>query len=564
MPTLFDSHEEFSDWFSKDIESHATKNKELNEAQLKRLHMILKPFMLRRVKKHVQQELGDKIEIDLYCNLTPRQKMLYKLVKSQISIKDLIERGASGDDQASLMNLVMQFRKVCNHPDLFDRQEVISAFSFAQFGNTTDWLREPPVLSIEASARNPIEFNVPKIFSSDSGLLELPSEDSTHTIRENIIKKLSVVTDPSNAYVNTVSKFSGTPAGDIVRAAQRGLFEKSLDNESYDLINDHLPSSLQIVNNSSSSADRLAGLGEIHNEYLLDHYIKELEPAYFERVTAPPISMHASERFFYQREQHARDVPFGVYPLTLNDEWNRYQKNLPLTPGRLPNVGAPGFTTISVPSMTKFIADSGKLKKLDELLVQLKKDDHRVLGYVKLSELQTVGSHVLSPAIYTRDHTVNYSLRTNAARQLLGLVDKKLGVYPFKLNYLGEDINKFKLGLNECIQNHLIVGEPIFKSVFVRKDQPKNPIIAPVAREVATVKLIPAADSTSGYPEILRLSGGKPFPPSWTHSKYSMAPGIETAAIESRINGDPSVKYIEVKPNYKPTEGGSNDMDVEL
>ncbi len=63
MPTLFDSHDEFSEWFSKDIESHAENKGEnnLNGHQLRRLHMILKPFMLRRVKKHVQNELGDKV-----------------------------------------------------------------------------------------------------------------------------------------------------------------------------------------------------------------------------------------------------------------------------------------------------------------------------------------------------------------------------------------------------------------------------------------------------------------------------------------------------------------------
>lgn len=61
MPTLFDSHEEFSEWFSKDIESHAENKTTLNEHQLKRLHMILKPFMLRRIKRHVQNELGEKV-----------------------------------------------------------------------------------------------------------------------------------------------------------------------------------------------------------------------------------------------------------------------------------------------------------------------------------------------------------------------------------------------------------------------------------------------------------------------------------------------------------------------
>lgn len=33
--------------------------------------------MLRRIKKDVENELSDKIEILMYCPLTSRQKMLY-------------------------------------------------------------------------------------------------------------------------------------------------------------------------------------------------------------------------------------------------------------------------------------------------------------------------------------------------------------------------------------------------------------------------------------------------------------------------------------------------------
>ncbi|KAG5654784.1 hypothetical protein H0H81_003792 [Sphagnurus paluster] len=63
MPSLFDSHDEFNEWFSKDIENAAeNKGSKLNEHQLRRLHMILKPFMLRRVKRHVQNELSEKVE----------------------------------------------------------------------------------------------------------------------------------------------------------------------------------------------------------------------------------------------------------------------------------------------------------------------------------------------------------------------------------------------------------------------------------------------------------------------------------------------------------------------
>lgn len=134
MPTLFDSHDEFNEWFSKDIESHAENRSTIDEKHLSRLHMILKPFMLRRVKKDVENELSDKIEVQVYCPLARRQKALYQGLRNKISIEDLMQSSAAATASqaqsatSSLMNLVMQFRKVCNHPDLFERREVRSPF----------------------------------------------------------------------------------------------------------------------------------------------------------------------------------------------------------------------------------------------------------------------------------------------------------------------------------------------------------------------------------------------------------------------------------------------------
>ncbi|CAG9828434.1 unnamed protein product [Diabrotica balteata] len=124
MPTLFDSHEEFNEWFSKDIESHAENKTGIDEKHLSRLHMILKPFMLRRIKKDVENELSDKIEVMVYCPLTTRQSLLYLALKQKIKIEDLLNYTVGGGDShtvdknftSNLMNLVMQFRKVNNKP----------------------------------------------------------------------------------------------------------------------------------------------------------------------------------------------------------------------------------------------------------------------------------------------------------------------------------------------------------------------------------------------------------------------------------------------------------------
>ena len=113
MPQLFDSHEEFQEWFSKDIEAHS-QNKQgvLNKTQLNRLHAILKPFMLRRVKKDVEKEIGKKIVRELVCRMSSRQQLLYNNIKQRICLSELMHMYENKQKTQNLMNLVMQFRKV--------------------------------------------------------------------------------------------------------------------------------------------------------------------------------------------------------------------------------------------------------------------------------------------------------------------------------------------------------------------------------------------------------------------------------------------------------------------
>ena len=184
MPSLFDSHNEFSEWFSKDIEGSGDKNGAMNEHQLRRLHMILKPFMLRRIKKNVQNELADKIEIDVYCELTPRQRHMYRALRQNISIADLISRAASLSDDDSvkrLMNLIMQFRKVCNHPELFERADVESPFSFANYNQSHGLNKEGKELFVRYSTHSHLDTAMPRAVWQD--ISDDKSRDTTHVNR---------------------------------------------------------------------------------------------------------------------------------------------------------------------------------------------------------------------------------------------------------------------------------------------------------------------------------------------------------------------------------------------
>ncbi|KAK0499895.1 SNF2 family N-terminal domain-containing protein [Armillaria luteobubalina] len=117
MPSLFNSHDEFNEWFSKDIKNAAeNKGSKLNEHQLRRLHMILKPFMLRRVKKHVQNELSEKIEEDIYVSLSARRRSLYKALLAKVSVADLIAKAANIGDTNSATKLLYRYGGVLDVP----------------------------------------------------------------------------------------------------------------------------------------------------------------------------------------------------------------------------------------------------------------------------------------------------------------------------------------------------------------------------------------------------------------------------------------------------------------
>lgn len=65
-------------------DSAETGSKTLNSHQLQKLHRILKPFMLRRVKRDVEHEMAAKIEVQVNCHLSKRQRVLYQALQGKV------------------------------------------------------------------------------------------------------------------------------------------------------------------------------------------------------------------------------------------------------------------------------------------------------------------------------------------------------------------------------------------------------------------------------------------------------------------------------------------------
>ena len=119
MPNLFYSNEEFREWFHTQFYNAIHNNASLNKQIIQSLHSILRPFLLRRLKKDVEKQLPEKIEHVVYCELSRRQKYLYDEYINTDLTQDTLKR----NDYFSIMNVLMQLRKVCNHPDLFDSRD---------------------------------------------------------------------------------------------------------------------------------------------------------------------------------------------------------------------------------------------------------------------------------------------------------------------------------------------------------------------------------------------------------------------------------------------------------
>lgn len=114
LPDVFGDAEAFDQWFNNQDADQDTV--------VQQLHRVLRPFLLRRVKADVEKSLLPKKEVNLYVGMSEMQVKWYR----NILEKDIdAVNGAAGNKESKtrLLNIVMQLRKCCNHPYLFDGAE---------------------------------------------------------------------------------------------------------------------------------------------------------------------------------------------------------------------------------------------------------------------------------------------------------------------------------------------------------------------------------------------------------------------------------------------------------
>ncbi|EGD72398.1 chromodomain helicase DNA binding protein 1 [Salpingoeca rosetta] len=113
MPRTFASWEEFEERYGGLGDDAAANHK-----MLQTLHEDIKPYLIRRVKKDVEKSLPKKVEKILRVGLSQSQKQIYKhiITKNYTALRSL-KKG----QKSSLVNVIMELKKCCNHASLIDQ-----------------------------------------------------------------------------------------------------------------------------------------------------------------------------------------------------------------------------------------------------------------------------------------------------------------------------------------------------------------------------------------------------------------------------------------------------------
>jgi len=128
LPSIFKACDTFEQWFNAPFAITGEKV-ELNEEEtiliIRRLHKVLRPFLLRRLKKDVESQLPDKVEYIIKCEMSGLQRALYTHMQEKgVMLTDNPKKeGKSSGGAKALMNTIMQLRKLCNHPFMFQHIE---------------------------------------------------------------------------------------------------------------------------------------------------------------------------------------------------------------------------------------------------------------------------------------------------------------------------------------------------------------------------------------------------------------------------------------------------------
>ena len=245
MPGFLGTEKLFQERFAKPIAASryaksSSKEQERGALAIESLHKQVLPFLLRRLKEEVLDDLPPKILQNYYCDLSELQKKLFEDFAKKES-KALTEKAGSGDKEAKqhIFQALQYMRKLCNSPSLVVKEghkqyDMIQKKLATQNSNLKDIAHAPKLtalrdllvdcgIGIDAPADGELATEANYV-SQHRALIFCQMKEMLDIVQNDVLKKLL----PSVQYLrldgsveankrqNIVNQFNTDPSYDVL------------------------------------------------------------------------------------------------------------------------------------------------------------------------------------------------------------------------------------------------------------------------------------------------------------------------------------------------------------
>ncbi len=135
-PGLLGSWEQFNQRFAVPIERNQDKQ---TKKQLKKL---IQPFILRRTKTQVLEELPSRTEITLQVNMSPEEMAFYEALRQKALAKLADSEATGGSKHLQVLAEIMKLRRACCHTRLVMAESSLPSAKLELFGEVLGELLE--------------------------------------------------------------------------------------------------------------------------------------------------------------------------------------------------------------------------------------------------------------------------------------------------------------------------------------------------------------------------------------------------------------------------------------
>ncbi|CCD24111.1 chromatin-remodeling protein SWR1 NDAI_0C04510 [Naumovozyma dairenensis CBS 421] len=383
----------FQQWFGRPVDKlietgGGYAQDEETKKTVAKLHQVLRPYLLRRLKADVEKQMPAKYEHIVYCRLSKRQRFLYDDFMSRSKTKATL---ASGNFM-SIVNCLMQLRKVCNHPDLFEVRPILTSFelgaSVSSHYTTMNKFMHKMLASSDDSRVDLKNLNL--VFSENDNNLTSYHSDSISKLKciKSFVKEIDILKEEiTKAKIeNTIMNFDN--ASDFYKNYKRTSIQTKIDAlMGLWYINTLKSDRKPVYGNNLIKLVTVDSISAKINSPSLEPLIKPLQTRFFsENDTIEKYAVLTPKAVALDM----RYLELGLDDSSILDETTKMTVSEQLYNMQSPFHHLQTKLSIAFPDKSLLQYDCGKLQKLAILLQNLKDNGHRALIFTQMTKVLDV------------------------------------------------------------------------------------------------------------------------------------------------------------------------------